>query len=561
MTITLNFHGAAGTVTGSCYRIVHPKGQFLVDCGLFQGNKTVRALNQKPLPFDVGKIDFVLLTHAHIDHAGLLPKLYHHGYRGPMTMTEPTAGLLEFLLPDSAGIQESDAEHDAKRLRQRGDEPLPPLYTMADAEETLRHRVTTDYHQWLEPGPGVRARYWNAGHILGSASIEIEVTDVDGGIVRLMFSGDIGPDEKVLYRHPEGPSGFDYILSESTYGGRERADYTLESRREALKAVVNEALGRGGNLVIPAFAVERSQELLHDFGWLIKEKAINPSVVFLDSPLASKVTAVYKKYASMFAETELSADELFSDPRFRIIEAVEDSKAINNIKGGAIIMSASGMADAGRIQHHLRANLVRANATVLFVGYQAPGTLGQIILSGAKEVRIHGQLVPVRAQVESLGNYSAHADHSELMAWIKARLPAHGALFLTHGEDEERAALKAALLADHDFSSDQVILPLLDDAVDLLVTGVAGIRRAAVPRADPQQMQSDWNNAYQALLVDLEEKLRAAPSDAARLALMRDVRAHLAPTGILTTPAPAKGGTTAVRPPDAGALHGEPSGE
>ena len=561
MTITLNFHGAAGTVTGSCYRIVHPKGQFLVDCGLFQGNKTVRALNQKPLPFDVGKIDFVLLTHAHIDHAGLLPKLYHHGYRGPMTMTEPTAGLLEFLLPDSAGIQESDAEHDAKRLRQRGDEPLPPLYTMADAEETLRHRVTTDYHQWLEPGPGVRARYWNAGHILGSASIEIEVTDVDGGIVRLMFSGDIGPDEKVFYRHPEGPSGFDYILSESTYGGRERADYTLESRREALKTVVNEALGRGGNLVIPAFAVERSQELLHDFGWLIKEKAINPSVVFLDSPLASKVTAVYKKYASMFAETELSADELFSDPRFRIIEAVEDSKAINNIKGGAIIMSASGMADAGRIQHHLRANLVRANATVLFVGYQAPGTLGQIILSGAKEVRIHGQLVPVRAQVKSLGNYSAHADHSELMAWIKARLPAHGALFLTHGEDEERAALKAALLADHDFSSDQVILPLLDDAVDLLVTGVAGIRRAAVPRADPQQMQSDWNNAYQALLVDLEEKLRAAPSDAARLALMRDVRAHLAPTGILTTPAPANGGTTAVRPSDAGTLHGEPSGE
>ena len=548
-------------MTGSCYRIVHPKGQFLVDCGLFQGNKTVRALNQKPLPFDVGKIDFVLLTHAHIDYAGLLPKLYHHGYRGPMTMTEPTAGLLEFLLPDSAGIQESDAEHDAKRLRQRGDEPLPPLYTMADAEETLRHRVTTDYHQWLEPGPGVRARYWNAGHILGSASIASEVTDVDGGIVRLMFSGDIGPDEKVFYRHPEGPSGFDYILSESTYGGRERADYTLESRREALKTVVNEALGRGGNLVIPAFAVERSQELLHDFGWLIKENAINPSVVFLDSPLASKVTAVYKKYASMFAETELSADELFSDPRFRIIEAVEDSKAINNIKGGAIIMSASGMADAGRIQHHLRANLVRANATVLFVGYQAPGTLGQIILSGAKEVRIHGQLVPVRAQVKSLGNYSAHADHSELMAWIKARLPAHGALFLTHGEDEERAALKAALLADHDFSSDQVILPLLDDAVDLLVTGVAGIRRAAVPRADPQQMQSDWNNAYQALLVDLEEKLRAAPSDAARLALMRDVRAHLAPTGILTTPAPANGGTTAVRSSEAGTLHGEPSGE
>src|SRR5258708_4204929 len=235
MTVTLHFHGAAGTVTGSCYRVVHPNGQFLVDCGLFQGNKTVRALNQKPLPFDAGKIDFVLLTHAHIDHAGLLPKLYHHGYRGPMFMTAPTAGLLEYLLPDSAGIQESDAEHDAKRLSQRGDEPVPPLYTMEDAEEALRHRNNVDYRQWIEP-----------------------------------------------------------------------------------------------------VAVERSQELRHDFGVLIKDKEINPQLVFLDSPLASKVTAVYRKYASIFAETELTADELFNDPRFRIVEAVEDSKAINSIRGGAI---------------------------------------------------------------------------------------------------------------------------------------------------------------------------------------------------------------------------------
>jgi metallo-beta-lactamase family protein len=540
LTVTLHFHGAAGTVTGSCYRIVHPNGQFLVDCGMFQGNKTVRALNQKPLPFDPKEIDFVLLTHAHIDHAGLLPKLYHHGYRGPMHMTEPTGGLLEYLLPDAAGIQESDAAHDAKRLIQRGDEPLPPLYVMADAEETLKHRKSLAYHDWVEPGPGVRARYWDAGHILGSASVEIEVADADGTKVHLMFSGDIGPDEKVFYRHPEGPAGFDYILSESTYGGRERVDYTLESRRKALSDVVNEALERGGNLVIPAFAVERSQELLHDLGLLIKEKAINPNLVFLDSPLASKVTQVYKKYASLFADTGLSADELFDDPRFRIVEAVEDSKAINNIRGGAIIISASGMADAGRIQHHLRNNLIRANATVLFVGYQAPGTLGQIILSGAREVRIHGQLVPVRAQVKSLGSYSAHADHSELVAWVKARLPAHGALFLTHGEDEERAALRESLIAGG-LGGDQVILPMLDDAVDLLATGVAGVRRPAVERADLQQLSSDWNNAYQALLVDLEEGLRAAPSDAARLALMRKVREALAPTGVISGAPPAKG--------------------
>jgi metallo-beta-lactamase family protein len=548
MTVTLHFHGAAGTVTGSCYRVEHPKGQFLVDCGMFQGNKVTRALNQKPLPFDVGRIDFLLLTHAHIDHVGLVPKLYHHGWRGPLHMTEPTAGLIEYLLPDSAGIQESDAEHDAKRLRQRGDEPLPPLYTLADAEEALKHRLTHPYHEWIEPGPGVRAKYWNAGHILGSASIEIEVTDADGSKVHIMFSGDIGPDEKVFYRQPEGPAGFDYILSESTYGGRERVDYTLESRREALRDVVNMALGRGGNLVIPTFAVERSQELLHDFGTLIKEKQIDPKLVFLDSPLASKITGVYKKYAKMFADTELSADELFNDPRFRIVEAVEDSKAINNIRGGAVIMSASGMADAGRIQHHLRNNLVRANATVLFVGYQAPGTLGQIILSGAKEVRIHGQLVPIRARVTSLGSYSAHADHSELMAWIKARLPAHGALFLTHGEDEERTALRDALVRDGTFATDQIIMPLLDDAADLLATGVAGVRSPAGRRTDIRQLSRDWNNLYQSILVDLEEGLRRAPSDEARLALMQKVRATLTPTGILSNPAPAAGIATDAAP-------------
>ncbi len=552
MTVTLQFHGAAGTVTGSCYRIIHPKGQFLVDCGLFQGNKTVRALNDKPLPFDPQHIDYLLLTHAHIDHAGLLPKLYKHGFRGPMTMTEPTAGLLEYLLPDSAGIQESDAERESRNRGRRGDAPVEPLYRLADAEEALKHRVSIDYHNWIEPGPGLRARYWNAGHILGSASIELEVADSDGSVIHLMFSGDIGPDEKVFYKHPEGPSGFDYILSESTYGGRERADYTLDQRREALRTEINTALGRGGNLVIPAFAVERSQELLHDIGLLIKEKQINPSLVFLDSPLASKVTAVYRKYAKMFDDVELSADELFNDPRFRIIEAVEDSKAINNVKGGAIIISASGMADAGRIQHHLRNNLIHPNATVLFVGYQAPGTLGSILLGGAREVRIHGSLVPVRAQIHSMGNYSAHADHSELMAWITARLPAHGALFLTHGEDEERAALRSALLASG-LSGDQVLTPLLDDAFELRATGVAGMTRAAAPRIDPAQMQTDWNIAYQGFLIDLDHRIKTAASDAERLQIMDTIKAGLAPSGVLPASASVSG--------QARVLHGEPSGE
>lgn len=553
MTVTLNFHGAAGTVTGSCYRIVHPHGQFLVDCGLFQGNKTVRDLNYKPLPFDPGKIDFVLLTHAHIDHCGLLPKLYKLGYRNKTYMTEPTSGLLEYLLPDAAGIQESETERETKKRGRRGDEPAQPLYTMEDATEALKHRATIGYGEWLEPGPGVRVRYWNAGHILGSASIEVEVTNGDGQAIRILFSGDIGPDEKVFYLEPSAPAGFDYILCESTYGGREREDYTLVQRREGLKNEINAALQRGGNLVIPTFAVERSQELLHDIGLLIKTGEIDPRLVFLDSPLASKVTGVYRKYRAMFEDVELGADELFNDPRFRIVEAVDESKAINAIRGGAIIMSASGMADAGRIKHHLRNNLVRANATVLFVGYQAPGTLGQIIQSGAREVRIHGELVPVRATIRTLVNYSAHADHTELMAWIKDRLPAHGALFLTHGEDAERNALRKSVVAGYGLGGDQVIMPLLDDAFELRAEGVKGVRVPEERRIDITQITSDWHNAYASFIIDLSHMLQES-SDERRLQIMAALKQELAEAA--HTPP-----RRVVPPRPAGEFRGEPGGE
>jgi len=556
MTVTLHFHGASGTVTGSCYRVVHPRGQFLVDCGMFQGNKTVRDLNYKPFPFDPKAIDFLLLTHAHIDHAGLLPRLTHLGYRKPIWATEPTNGLLEYLLPDAAGIQESEADRETKKRSRRAEEPFQPLYVMEDANEALKLTKGLKYEEWLTPGPGVRARYWNAGHILGSASIEVEVEDSNGKPIRILFSGDLGPDIKVFWEAPDAPAGYDYILSESTYGGREREDYTLKQRQESLKNEINTALARGGNLVIPTFAVERSQELLHDIGYLIKSGEISPSLVFLDSPLASKVTGVYRKYASMFDDVELSADELFNDSRFRIVESVDESKAINSIRGGAIIMSASGMADAGRIKHHLRNNLPRANATVLFVGYQAPGTLGQIIQSGAREVRIHSELVPVRAQVRSLGNYSAHADHSELVAWVTKRLPAHGAVFLTHGEDEERQALRAALMHDDGLAGDQVLMPLLDDAFELRADGVAGVERPVERRVDLTQVTADWHNAYASFIIDLSHQLQSAPSDAQRIAVMEALKATLANSGPVTPPLPMK--TQAGNAP---VLHGEPSGE
>lgn len=526
MSVTLHFHGASGTVTGSCYRVVHPGGQFLVDCGLFQGNRSVRDLNYKPLPFDPRKIDYVLLTHAHIDHAGLIPKLYKNHYRGPIHATGPTEALIEFLLEDSAGIQESEAERESHKRGRRGDKGVEPLYTLENAEEALKHRVGHDYEDWVEPGPGVRFRFWNAGHILGSASIEVEVQDGDGAAIRLLFSGDLGPDEKVFYLQPHAPSGFDYILSESTYGGREREDYTLEKRREALRAEINAALKRGGNLVIPSFAVERSQELLHDIGTLIKQGEINPQLVFLDSPLARKVTGVYKKYAAMFEDVELGADELFNDARFRIVQSVEESKNINNIKGGAIIMSASGMCDAGRIKHHLRNNLIRSDATVLFVGYQAPGTLGSVIQGGARDVRIHGHIIPVRATIRSVHNYSAHADHSELVQWVSDRLPAHGAIFLTHGEDEGREAMRKALL-DKGIAGDQVILPLLDDFFELRASHIEARHEPAERRIDPKQFSRDWHNEYAAFVIGLSDRLRAARTDAERMQVMQKLQEAL----------------------------------
>ncbi len=257
----------------------------------------------------------------------------------------------------------------------------------------------------------------------------------------------------------------------------------------------------------------------------------------------------------MFDDVELNASELFNDPRFRIVEAVEESKAINTIRGGAIIMSASGMCDAGRIKHHLRNNLPRANATVLFVGYQAPGTLGQIILSGAREVRIHGQIVPVRAKIRSMGNYSAHADHSELMAWIKERLPAHGAIFLTHGEDEERTALRAALMAIG-LAGDQIIMPQLDDQVELRSNGIAGIKSVEVPRIDMNQISADWHNAYASFVIDLSHQLQTAPSDTERLRIMAKLKASLGipPPPLVPTPITPVAASGTI-------LHGEPSGE
>ncbi|MDP4594049.1 MAG: MBL fold metallo-hydrolase [Beijerinckiaceae bacterium] len=511
----ISFYGAAGTVTGSCSLVQTDNASILVDCGMFQGNRTVRQLNFDPFPFDPAKVDHVILTHAHIDHSGLLPKLVKHGFKGKVHATPATCDLVDFMLMDSASIQESDVERVNRKQRRRGKDELQPLYTREDARELLSRMRPVDYETWFTLDGGVRVRFWNAGHILGSASAEVQFDDkASGNSMRMLFSGDLGPDEKVFHPEPDAPEGFDYIVCESTYGNRDREDYTLEKRREALRTELVEGLRRGGNIVIPSFAVERSQELLHDIGVLLARKEIPDATVFLDSPLARKVTEVFAKYSATLDDIAIDDEQLFRDPHFRFVESVEESKAINRIKGGAIIISASGMCDAGRIKHHLKNNIWDKRATILFVGYQAPGTLGHVITSGSKDVRIHGVEFKVHANIRSIGNYSAHADQGELLAWIEERAPIAGGLFLNHGEQEAREELRR-LSAERGIDIDKILLPMFDETFALSATNATSEGRP-VQRIDDTALERDWHNDYASFILELANKLEATEDAAAR---------------------------------------------
>ncbi|MEM7301132.1 MAG: MBL fold metallo-hydrolase [Pseudomonadota bacterium] len=518
MTVNLTFRGGAGTVTGSCYLVEHDRGRFMIDCGMFQGNRTTRELNYQPFPFKPSEVDYLLLTHAHIDHSGLVPKLYKHGFRGPIHATAPTLDLLTFMLPDSGRIQESEVERLNRRKRRRGHPEVTPIYNKEDAEACLEHVADHGLEEWFEPGPGVKARFWNAGHILGSVSIELAIDDGGERPLRLLFSGDLGPDEKVFHLAPDAPEGFDYILCESTYGDRPRKDATVAERRAELEDEIRSALDRGGNLVIPCFAVERSQELLHDIGVLMAQGRLPNRPVFLDSPLAGRVTGAFMRHVDTLEDVALEPHELFRDPNFKITESVEESIAINKIDGGAIIISASGMCDAGRIKHHLRNNLWKKQSTVLFVGYQAPGTLGHLISNGKDRVRIHGREVEVRARIRKIGNYSAHADQQELISWVQERLPVRAGIFLTHGEDEPREVM-AGLLAEGGIDRNMIHAPQLDDVFELKA-GSTPLRQKSKSRVEPKTMTHDWADDYVSFTLKLSKVLDGELNDEERAALM-----------------------------------------
>ena len=526
MAVSLTFYGAASTVTGSCYQLEHEGGRLMVDCGMFQGTKTVRELNYRDFPFSAAKVDTLLLTHAHIDHTGLVPKLVKNGFNGPIYGTPPTADLLDFMLPDSAHIQEWEVKRKNERNRKRGRPLIEPIYERRDADKALSLTRTREMGEWFEPMAGIRARYWNAGHILGSTSIEIEVSDSQTERpIRILFSGDIGPDEKAFHDQPDGPSDIDYLLCESTYGDRDREDLTLPERRAKLQNEVVDAMKAGGNLVIPAFAVERTQELIYSLVYLMQKGDIPESPIFIDSPLAIKVTAAFAQHKTALHEVDPNMT-VFRDKRIRYTQEVSESKAINRIKKGAIILSASGMCDAGRIKHHLKNNLWKRDATVLFVGYQAPGSLGHLILNGEKTVRIHGEEIQNKARIRRIESYSAHADQGELIEWVKNRLPVRNTIFLSHGDPDAMAVFREKL-GEAGCDPKHVMTPELDDRFDLTISEKPARHRAA-ERLSPAAVHAleDWHNDFARLSLALGRKMDELDDDARRK-LISDIQALL----------------------------------
>lgn len=526
---TLTFHGAARTVTGSCHLVEAGGARVLVDCGLFQGSKTEKELNYRPFPFDPATIDAVVLTHAHIDHSGLLPKLAKDGFAGRVLATPPTCDLLAVMLPDSGHIQEIEVERLNRRNDRRGRDRVEPIYTADDAAAALDRLAPLPLETWGQAAPGIRVRFWNAGHLLGSASVEMEIASLDAADerpTRLLFSGDIGPAHKLLQHDPVAPKGFDHVICEATYGDTVRDEVSEEVRRARLKAEVKAAMRPDGVLLVPSFAVERTQELLADLALLMERGDIPSIPIHIDSPLAEKATQVFRRHARDLEEGGRLTRAL-ERRDIRFTETVEQSMALDRVRGFHIVIAASGMCEAGRIRHRLKNWLWREEATVLMVGYQAAGTLGRILLDGASEVRIQGDPIRVRARIRMLDLYSGHADGPELAEWIRHRRPIEGAVFLVHGEEPAIAGLSERL--DGIVDRGRVIAPELD--ATYVLEGARAVPLGAPPRPPridrARPGRPDWHNDWQELLLDVEHRLGKAADDRARAVVMRRIRKAL----------------------------------
>ncbi len=439
--IKIQFLGGAGTVTGSKHLLDTGRTRLLIDCGMFQGSKKLRLLNWDKPPVAATSIDHVIVTHAHIDHSGMLPVYVREGFQGPVWATSATRELCEISLEDAAHLQEEDARFANKKGFSK--HPVAkPLYTIEDARQAIRHLRSAPYEDEVAIAEGINVRFRDAGHILGSAIVQATI-ESGGKKLRIVFSGDLGRYNALILRDPEPIDETDYLLIESTYGDRVHA---VEETADEMAEIVNETAKRGGTVVIPSFAVGRTQTLLYVLRDLKERKAIPDLPIYVDSPMAVEVTELFCRHTTDFDD---EARKIIREtghcpilcPNARFIRSQEESKQINENRFPSIILSASGMATGGRILHHLALRLPDARNTVLFVGFQANGTRGQMLKDGAKEIKIHGEMVPVRAQIRSMESFSGHADSSEILRWLKCFKRAPKLTYIVHGEPEASAAL------------------------------------------------------------------------------------------------------------------------
>lgn len=461
----LSFHGADHGVTGSCHLVECAGHRILIDCGLYQGGRELAEENAEPFGFDPAAIDYVLLTHAHLDHCGRLPLLVKRGFRGEIITTPASRELTRLILLDAAHLQEEEAHYRARKASRRGanHEIVPPLYSVLDALNTLEYfGRTAAYGQPLGLVPGIRATFLDAGHILGSAYISLELEE-HGSRRTVLFSGDLGNARRPLLRSPATPPKADIVIMETTYG--DRLHKPLGPSIEELYSAITGTFQRGGNVIIPTFALERAQEILYFLREGVERDRLPRSTqVFLDSPMAISATEIFGHHPECY---DLETAELFREgrdpfhvPGLHFTRETAESIALNRIGGGAIIMAGSGMCTGGRVRHHLRHNLWRQDSSVVFVGYAARGTLAREIIDGAGEVRIFGEEIPVRAQVHTINGFSAHADQAELLAWHR-QIGGFTRTFLVHGEEKVMSHFATTL------ENTVVEMPALHEQFDL----------------------------------------------------------------------------------------------
>lgn len=452
----VTFLGATKTVTGSNFLVEGAGKKFLVDCGMYQGSAADEYENEAPFLFNVDEIDFVLLTHAHIDHSGRIPKLYNEGYRNPVIATKATCDLCSIMLPDSGHIQEMEAEWKNRKRERKGEDPIPPMYTAEDAAKSIEIFKPVQYNEIVDIDENIKARFNDAGHMLGSSIIEVWITE-NGETKKIVFTGDLGNNDIPLLSPPTMISDADYLVMESTYGNR--LHMRNDDKAEIFLNVVYETLEKGGTVVIPSFAVGRTQEILYELN-RIKDKKDDEEFykkyqklmsvpVYVDSPLAISATEIFKENMNLFNEETQEIINAGDNPLefsgLKFTRTAEESKALNASEESSIIISASGMCEVGRIKHHLKHHLWEPNSTILFVGYQAPGTLGRKLVDGEKKVKIFGEEIAVNARVEYIEGYSGHADQEWLMNFVYSFTNPPKHIFLVHGEPEGQVVLKQKL--------------------------------------------------------------------------------------------------------------------